>query len=209
MRVLLDGQQIESDGQTLAGAMEAGRANAEREGRVIIEVLLDGAPIQGDSLDRPSADDIGESEVRMVSSDPVQLVQRSLIEAADALEATREAHTALAEQIQSGVEAGTLEALSGTLSTWQAAQDVLLQGWTLLGRDPLSISPPDDMGVGSVAEMVDRLAEELRSIKRGLEDRDMTAVADAVGYELEPMTAQWASLLRHAADETARSSDTP
>ena len=201
MRVLLDGETISSHGQSLAAAMEAGRVAAEASGRVIIEVLLNGEPVQGGDLERPSPEDAGNAEVRMTSSDPLELVRVSLLEAADTLESTRAAHSALAEEIQTGIGATTLEALAGTLSTWQAAQDVLLQGWALLGRDPMTLTPPADAGADTVSGMVERLVGELRAIKRGLEDRDMTAVADSVGYELEPMTAQWASLLRTAANE--------
>ncbi|MGP1272429.1 MAG: hypothetical protein ACTS22_03775 [Phycisphaerales bacterium] len=208
MQVLLDGREIGADQPTLAAAVEAGRLQAEASGRVITEVIVNGEAVQGELLNDPARFQAEGAEIRLTSSDPVELVSSSLLQAADALASTRTAHARLAEQIQVGLETGTLEALSETLSTWQAAQDVLLQGWALLGRDPMALRPPEESGAPSVEAMVEALVGELKSIKRALQDGDMAAIADSIGYELEPMTERWASLLRAAASQ-ARDADAP
>ncbi|MEO0629442.1 MAG: hypothetical protein AAFY46_01780 [Planctomycetota bacterium] len=76
---------------------------------------------------------------------------------------------------------------------------MLTRGWMLLGRDPGSLEVPSEAGAESVDQMVERLATELREIKRALGDQDLAAVADVVGYELEPMAEHWVALLRDAA----------
>jgi len=199
MRVLLDGNEIQSAEPTLAGAINAGRAAAEAEGRAIIEVAVDGAPVLGDGLEQPSADPIEGAEVTLTSTDPVSLVKTTLLDAAEALEQTRPQHASIAEGLQAGESGEALGQLSSTLQVWQAAQDVLTRGWMLLGRDPGSLEVPPEAGAESVDQMVERLATELREIKRALGDQDLAAVADVVGYELEPMAEHWVALLRDAA----------
>lgn len=199
MRVLLDGNEIPTTEPTLASAIDAGRAAAETAGRAIIEVVVNGEPVTGGGLDEPSTDAIEGAEVRLTSTDPVSLVKTTLLDAADALESTRPQHTEIAEGLQAGQAGGALEQLASTLQIWQAAQDVLTRGWMLLGRDAASLTPPTESGADSVEQMVERLAVELREIKRALGDQDLAAVADVVGYELEPMAEHWVSLLRDAA----------
>ena len=199
MRVVLDGNEIHATEATLAGAIDAGRAAADAAGRAIIEVAVNGAPVRGEQLEQPSADPIEGAEVSMTSTDPVSLVKETLLDAADALEFTRPQHKAIAEGLQAGEAGDALQQLSSTLQVWQAAQDVLTRGWMLLGRDPGAIDVPAEAGADSVDQMVERLAGELREIKRALGDQDLAAVADVVGYELEPMVEHWVALLRDAA----------
>ncbi len=199
MRVLLDGNEVQAREPTLAGAIDAGRAAAEAAGRAIIEVAVDGQPVVGDRLEQPSSDSIDGAEVRLTSTDPVSLVTTTLLDAAEALESTRAQHAAIAEGLQAGETGPALEQLSSTLQVWQAAQDVLTRGWMLLGRDPSELKVPANAGADSVEQMVERLAVELREIKRALGDQDLAAVADVVGYELEPMAEHWVTLLRDAA----------
>ncbi|MEL6795293.1 MAG: hypothetical protein AAFO89_00560 [Planctomycetota bacterium] len=199
MRVLLDGNEIQSHEPTLASALDAGRAAAEAAGRAIIEVAVNGEPVLGDALEAPPADSLEGAEVTLTSTDPVSLVKTTLLDAAEALESTRTDHATIAEGLQAGDAGESLTQLSSTLQVWQAAQDVLTRGWALLGRDPGALDVPADAGVDSVQHMVEGLAEQLREIKRALNDQDLAAVADVVGYELEPMAEHWVALLRDAA----------
>lgn len=199
MRVLLDGNEIQAREPTLAAALDAGRLAAEAAGRAIIEVVVNGEPVPGDQLDQPSADSIDGSEVTLTSTDPVALVTTTLLDAAEALESTREQHATIAEGLQAGEAGEALTELAATLQVWQAAQDVLTRGMMLLGRDPAGLSVPSGAGAVSVQQMVEKLAEQLREIKRALGDQDLAAVADVVGYELEPMVEHWVALLRTAA----------
>ncbi len=201
MRVLLDGNEIQSREPTLAGAIDAGRTAAEAEGRAIIEVSVDGEPVAGDQLEQPSTAAIDGAEVTLTSTDPVSLVRTTLLDAADALESTRPQHAVIAEGLQTGEAGEALAHLSSTLQIWQAAQDVLIRGWMLLGRDPSTLGVPPEAGVDSVEQMINRLAGELREIKRALGDQDLAAVADVVGYELEPLAEHWVALLRDAAGQ--------
>lgn len=205
MHVLLDDTPIEVEDQTLAAAMSAGVEIAQLEGRAVIEVFVDGKAVRGEDLTYASTQPIPGSRVELITADPAQLVSQSLRDAASALEACRGAHTAIAESLQSGADlAQTLGRLSETLTVWQGVQDVLVRGYALLERDPAGIQLPEDVSSGqSVTRLIEILGQQLREVRRALEDHDFAALADAIGYELEPLAGTWAGVLRHAAREVA------
>ncbi|MEM9167410.1 MAG: hypothetical protein AAGB48_10370 [Planctomycetota bacterium] len=206
MPVLLDGQPLDVASPGLAGVLDAGRARAEASGRVIVEVVIDGEPAGADLLDNPTDEAVDGADIRLASADPVTLVASALSDAADALEAAGPGHAEIAANFQAGEQQAALAALGETLHLWQVAQDVFAQGWTLLGRDPLRLPMPADSGYDDAEAMIHGLVTQLHEIRRALGDSDFTAVADVVGYELEPMAARWARVLRSAA-EAARSQD--
>jgi len=208
MKVMLDQETIEVEHPSLAAAMATGVALAEDRGRTIIEVLVDGSPVRGEDLDNVSNDPIPDAEVRMLSADPVQLVRQSLFDAAEALESACEDHTAIANQLQSGADHGkAMEQLGSTLAVWQGVQDVLARGYALLGQDPDSIQLPAELAGGrQVSQLLVELGGHLREVRRSLEDQDFAALADTIGYDLEPMARLWSGVLRLAADGCAGAS---
>lgn len=202
MNVLLDQNPIEVVDESLAGAMSAAVEVAEKQGRTIVEVVVDGQPVLGNQLENASTDPIPDSNIEFVSADPVQLVQQSLFDAAEALSATRQAHTDIADQLQGGEDAPkALNQLGETLAVWQGVQDVLARGYGLLNLDPGTLTIPEDIAQGkSLNTLFAELSEQLREVRRSLEDHDLASLADAVGYELEPMAQQWSRVLAFSAE---------
>ncbi len=202
MNVLLDENPIDVQDETLAGAMSAAVEIAQEQGRTIVEVYLDGEPLRGDALENASTQPIPDASVRFTSAEPVALVQQSLFDAAQALAATQRTHTDIADKLQSGDNVPeALSKLGETLTVWQGVQDVLARGFALLGLDPIALKFPDEIAQGDdMNTLLVKLGEQLREVRRSIEDQDLSALADAIGYELEPMASQWASVLAFAAE---------
>ncbi|GAB5495042.1 MAG: hypothetical protein Phyf2KO_01220 [Phycisphaerales bacterium] len=202
MNVLLDENPIEVQDETLAGAMSAAIEVAEKQGRTIIEVVLDGQPVRGDALENVSTEPIPGSNVEFVSADPVALVQQSLFDASQALAATQRAHTDIADMLQGGEDVPkAMNKLGETLNVWQGAQDVLARGYGLLNLDPATLNLPDNIAEGKeVTVLFSELGEQLREVRRSIEDHDLASLADAIGYELEPLAGEWAKVLAFAAE---------
>lgn len=200
MNVLLDDSPIDVEAPTLAAAMAAGVELAQGRGRAVIEVLVDGQAVRGDDLVDASTRPIPGARVELFTADPVELVSQSLRDASAALEASRAAHSEIAGRLQAGTDtAEALSDLSGTLSVWQGVQDVLARGYALLGMDPSGLDL-SALGAGKdVGTLLTELGERLREVRRSLEDHDLAALADTIGYELEPLAGVWASVLGHAA----------
>jgi hypothetical protein len=200
MRVLLDGVEIPAPGSTLAEAIDAGRRCAERVGRLIVEVSLDGRILTGPALRDAETVPVDAASVHLVSAVPGELVSASMLEAADALAGAHADHQRIADRIHAGDAQDAMNALAQTLAAWQTASDVFSQGCGLLGWTPRQIdqTPPGDPA------LTDRLAALLTEVQRGLSDQDLVAVADTIGYKLGPLVTPWVGLLRSAADRAAR-----
>lgn len=207
MNVLLDDNPIEVEDQTLAAAMSAGVEIAQQTGRAVVEVLVDGKAVRGEELIDASTEPIPDARVELYTADPIELVSQSLRDAAAALESARGSHTDIAGRLQSGADIPeALSQLSGTLSVWQGVQDVLARGYALLGRDPSTLDLPDDVAGGkTLNDLLTELGGQLREVRRSLEDHDLAALADTVGYELEPLAGVWAGVLSHAAGAITQS----
>ena len=207
MNVLLDDNPIEVEDHTLAAAMSAGVEIAQQTGRAVVEVLVDGKAVRGEELIDASTEPIPDARVELYTADPIELVSQSLRDAAAALESARGSHTDIAGRLQSGADIPeALSQLSGTLSVWQGVQDVLARGYALLGRDPSTLDLPAEIAGGkTLNDLLTELGGQLREVRRSLEDHDLAALADTVGYELEPLAGVWAGVLSHAAGAITQS----
>lgn len=207
MNVLLDDNPIEVEDQSLAAAMSAGVEIAQQAGRAVVEVLIDGKAVRGEELIDASTEPIPGAKVELFTANPVELVGQSLRDAAGALESARSSHADIASRLQAGSDtAEALNQLSGTLSVWQGVQDVLARGYALLGRDPSTLDLPDEVAGGKTLNtLIQELGEQLREVRRSLEDHDLAALADTIGYELEPLAGVWAGVLSHAAGAITQS----
>ena len=199
MRAFLDDVELSPERGTVAGAIEAGRVQAEGAGRVVIEVLADGASLSGAALEAPSDEAGAVAEVRMVSADPAALVRETLLDTADALEASRAEHASAAEAIQSGEGGAALRSVGELLEVWQAARRAIDQGSALLGVDLTGGGEP-------ARGLIDGLAAELEALRVAVTTQDWSTVADVVGYDLEPRAEAWVTLLREAAGRVGNGS---
>ncbi|MEM1329050.1 MAG: hypothetical protein AAGG07_00670 [Planctomycetota bacterium] len=196
MKAYLDEVELAPSSDTIAAAIDAAREEADRRGRVVIEVKADGDPLTGAQLAEPSTESGLVSEIRMRSADPRHLVHETLLEAADALEDSRDEHSSAGEAIQSGEGSAALQRIGSLLEVWQAARASLDQGSALLDTDLTS-------GVENAEDLIDALTAKLEELRHAVQTQDWSTVADVVSYDLEPHASEWASLLRAAAVNAA------
>jgi hypothetical protein len=185
MRVLLDDATLLESAETLGQALEAGRAAAERDGRVIVEVFCDGEPASADeltdseSLARPAI--VGE--LSLVSAEPRELVAATFDDAAAALTDLRETQRDLAEKIQQGGTAEAVGALGEVFEVWEAARQALEQG-----AEMASIDLERD---NAFADLIAGLTDRLKEVARTVEHRDWSTLADELEFELGDQAERW------------------
>lgn len=196
MRVLLDDQAVSLEVPTFAAAMDAGRREAERRGRVLVEVQVDGRPAPEAWLNAPESEDCRAAEVRLVSADPVSLVQVTLQEVADALEASRSSQKRAAELIQEDRLDEAMEPLSQAVSAWASVHQGVSNGAALLGLDTAALTAVTGEPIGA---MIEDLAAQLRSLKLAIAGEDWTTVADVLGYDMDDRCISWARAIRSLA----------
>ncbi|OAB60552.1 hypothetical protein AY599_25175 [Leptolyngbya valderiana BDU 20041] len=195
MKAILDGQDLAIDRPTLAAALEAGAAAARDQGRIVIEVMVDGQPVEGEQLGEPSDEPLEAQVLEMTSTDPASLVRVTLFDAADAMESAKDEHAACAEMIHRGEMSEAMGALAQLLSTWQAVRQAVVQGGAAVGR-PLSGYAAE----GALEERTEALARQLDDLKRAVGNDDLVTVADLLEEDLRAEAGLWADTLRRIAE---------
>jgi hypothetical protein len=201
MKLFLDDREVQTDSADLAGAIAAGCREAEARGRIIVEAHLDGRPLPGEMLADPAFASQTGGEIRLTTAEPRALVLTTLLDVADALEAARDVQRDAAELIQTGQLDAALPRLSEALSVWEQARQVVVHGCELLNispHTPVPVSreqtPAQGPGV-TIAQRADILAGHLGEVKRCIEVRDWTGLADALLYDMDAQAEVWRGVL--------------
>lgn len=193
MRVFLDGIEIPLDRQSVAAALECGRRAAEERGRIVIEATLDGEALAPDVLENPGETDPGPVEVRLVTAEPRALVTMTMYDVADALEGAKQSQERAAGLVQSGSIEAALSELGGALEVWGHVRQVVEHGAALL---KLNLDAEAAEGGGVISERAHGLASHLAEVKRCIEARDWSGLADELEFEMGPQAAAWQAVLR-------------
>ncbi|MEO1009142.1 MAG: hypothetical protein AAFX79_11290 [Planctomycetota bacterium] len=191
MRATLDGQELQTDGGSLAAAIRAGAEAARARSRIVIEVQVDGARIGEAALEEPGEGPLDGEHVEMTSADPVALVRVTLFDAADALQDADAHHAASAEQIHRGDLSAAMGSITELLATWQAVRDAVTHGSAAVGGTLDRYATDADLG-----GRIDALAGLLAELRAALGANDLTRAADVVEYDLREEGERWRGMLR-------------
>lgn len=199
MQVFLDGKPLALEHATLKTALRAGSDEAERRGRVVVEVYVDGTMVSDTILSDPPDQALG-SEMRLVSVEPKLLVRETLLDAADALDKARQEQSDAAEQIQCGRIEAAMPLMQNAILKWQAVRDAVEKSASLLD---IPLDSSIDSGRGgtlTLSEVVEGLAASLTEVRRTLEAEDWSGLADLLAYDMSEQVKSWQSMLRSLAD---------
>lgn len=200
MRMYMDDEALEASESTLSAGLKAAVEAARAQGRVIIEVEADGEPLADEDLEAPSEDPAFCDELRFRSAEPRSLVRVTLLEAADALEQSRQACAKAADMLQTGQTAEALRHLGESLGTWESARRVVQEGCALLEID---IEGAEGLGPKAQA-MIEALSSSLEEIKRALASEDWADLSDLLAFELDEQAQAWRDAMIRIADGVAR-----
>ena len=195
MRVFLDGQTISipnGEGGSVATAIAVARAVAGAQGRVIIDVRVDGERLDDEALESPSDKPAGDIEFKCISADPRQLVAESFADVSRALEGARPVQREAAESLQTGQLDAAFEQLAGALEVWDAVHRVTEQGPALLG---VPLSSLDTEGSKGVERDLAALSATLQQVKDAVGGQDWSTLADLLTHELDSAADQWSRRL--------------
>ena len=207
MRVLLDENPCDVGAGNVRQAITAAAALVEADGRMIVEVRVDGQTWTGEALDT-IADDATADEVRLTSADPIQLICDTFSDAAIALTDADQLQQSAAELLQADQTQAAMEKLNEALSIWSSVQQAVSMGVELAEIDLNKRTPPSKssrQAVGNsksgssafpspavpMANVVDSLNQQLRLVRQALESKDTVALADALLYQLPDVVRQW------------------
>lgn len=196
MQVWIDDTQLEA-ATNLDAAFETARAHAEQHGRLIIDVLADGSPIDDALIDAPPTDSTaGISELRLTTTEPRAFMTETAHNAKEALLLTREDQQRAADLLRQGEVPSAMESLKAALEGWHAVRDVVGQTALLaeIDIDALSFTPADAQQTTG-AQTIEQLSATLEEVRSSIGSQDWSSLGDAIEYDLSEQSRAWEALL--------------
>ncbi len=202
MPVTIDGQSVETAGnpRDLRSLLADITARIEPQGRMIVEVSIDGQPVAGKSLEERQASDVSGAQVSLTTAHRGQFVAATLEEVRAALSATRLTHAQAADMLRKDDMTSAMQHVSRLVEVWQQTQTAVLQSVQLLRLEPAKLLSEGR----SLEAHAAALLEQLKSMRTALQGRDTLGLADALAYEWPLTITRWDQLIEviiHAAQE--------
>ncbi|MCH8822089.1 MAG: hypothetical protein IH984_01150 [Planctomycetes bacterium] len=193
MQILLDSDPCEMKAQTVGEAIAAAAALAQTQGRLIIDVIVDGLRWSEQQLDSAEQNDTTAETVEFITAEPKELVLQTFEDAADALSDADALQKEAAELLQSDQSIICMDKLAEALSIWLTVQQAIVKGSQVveLQLDSISVKKVP------ITESIARLNENLQLLRSALQQDDQVAVADALLYEFPDIINEWRTILEH------------
>jgi hypothetical protein len=195
MRILLDDHETGIAAATIGEAVAGAATLAERSGRQVVDVYVDGEEWTEDQLASPDRLRQAASEVRVTSIRPAELVRETFLHAASALLEAEGMQRSAAKLMRADQSKDGLDALMQALGVWVNIHKATVQGIQFARIDARTISTPE----GSFEEAATDLNRKLVSLRDAMQAGDTVAVCDCLLYEFPATTKRWASMLAELA----------
>jgi hypothetical protein len=167
-------------------------AHLKREKRLVVHVLIDGLEPDLQRLGDVRKSPLKDHHVFIETADPREMAMDVLKQVESQLGEADRIKNEAAKLLQSNQNTRAMEKLSGCLTTWQHAQESLLNTARLLKIDLDQIV----IGGRPLTELIVQFAEQLKQIRSSLENRDFVTLGDVLIYETEQTSAQWRLALK-------------
>lgn len=200
MAIYLDDQPVQLEGADLGTVLEAARRRVEPQGRVVVEVRLDGAEVVGDELDRQRAAPVAAADLRLYTAAPRELAAATLEQLGPRLADARAAQSEAAELFQQDRAGEAMRRVGDAIEAWRQTQQAALQSAMLLGID-LERRTFEGQPIQAFTQ---ELLERIRALRDAISAGDTVTLADALAYEWPELTDRWERLIQELL-ETVRS----
>ncbi|MBC02531.1 MAG: hypothetical protein CMJ34_04395 [Phycisphaerae bacterium] len=191
MRVLVDDQPCSTTATTIGEAVAAAADAAEKAGRLVIEVLVDGTSLSEEDLQETTRLAGSAEEVRLMTTTMNDLLRDTFVHAAEALSDAAEVQKEAAGFIQSGRQSEGMQSLLASLETWGGIRDAVVKGLALAGISPEEVVIE---GIG-LPDAIGRLQVRLGGLKEAMAANDVSATCDCLLYDLPESTSEWRTIL--------------
>lgn len=190
MRVQLDDEIRILDVRTVGEAIDVVRRETERDGRVVTDVVVDGAAW---TEELASADHLAASalEVRFTSIDRRELVVGVLADVVGVLDEIDARQRDAADALQSDRADDGREALTQVLVLWLQVRDAVEQVVSIEGIDLEGLLAE----AAGLPHPVSNLRDRLLAIETAVRADDPIGLSDVLGYELPQIVADWKEMI--------------
>jgi len=175
------------DAQTLHDAIVAAKERLGAAGRIIVEISIAGEALVGEQIEQHLSDDIGDTEVRLVSTDPKAEAVSTLEQIREHLDEASRVQAKVADLLQRDQGAEAMLTIGDALTVWQQMTQGIAQcaAMTKVSLDDLSVEGQ------TVGELITQLKMRINELYEYLTNRDTVALADALAYEWPDVTKRW------------------
>lgn len=190
MQLYVDNLPIPCDAGSLASALGQAAAHAEQQGRIVVEVILDGRRLGDDELDAIGSMPL-PTEVRVITTTPAALLGETFEQAAVVVEGIGTNQQEAATLLQSGRRVEAMSVLESALRNWDEVRTAVDQGVQLArsGMAELSVNSTE------LESSLTLLATSLRELRDAMLQRDEVRLSDCLLYEMPATVKQWRELL--------------
>ena len=191
MAIFLDDEPVQLPGENLAELITSATRHLSDDGRVVVEVMIDGSVLDADGMNQRKDSPLGDNEVRLVSADPSALAVSTLHQVRDQLPQASSLHEQAAEYLQQDKPEEALKLLAESIGVWMQTQEAVLgsAGVVGLGLDEVKV---DEV---PMSDFTDELIKSLHELKDLIIAGDTVALADALAYEWPPIVERWDALI--------------
>ena len=197
MAIYLDDQPADLTGESLADILASATEGLAVDGRVVVEVKIDGRLIGGDDLGDHENDNITDSEVRLTSANPKELAVSTLTQIREQLPQVGTLHEQAAEELQADNPSEAMQHIAQTIEMWMQTQEAVLgsAGVVGLGLDDVKVNGEP------MSAFTEELIQQLQGLKELIISKDTVALADAMAYEWPAIVQRWDELIEVLIDE--------
>jgi hypothetical protein len=191
MRVLLDDSPCDVEARYAGEAIAAAAAMADRVGRLVVDVMVDGLAWSPERLEGLGTDRTLAQEVRLVTSSARDLARAALADASEALSSADELQREAAELLEAGRQPAAMQRLGEAITIWTRVQRAVALSVEVMS---LEFGAMEVEGVPA-AELIQSLGQRLRLLRSALAADDHVGLADTLLYELPEVVQSWRDLL--------------
>lgn len=195
MKVYLDNEPMELDSSSLRAAFGSAVELANGRGRVIVDVLIDGAPVPGDMIADPPDEPMAGDELRFTSAEPRAMVRETLLDAVEALDQVVVHQQEVAELVMAGKIEAVRASLESVVGIWQAVVLAIQRGSELLEIELDAMRVEGEPLSVRISGLSERLGEVIRAVDR----QDWSALADTLAFDMCEQAGAWQTMLRDLA----------
>ncbi len=191
MRVYLNDELCGIETKSVMEAVTKGSTLAQEQGHMVVEIIVDDKSCQEKDLAALEASSSSIEDVRLISTDPVQLVEDTFADAAAALSEVESLQLGAAECLENSQHSDAMDKLNEALTIWHQIQQAVSMGTTVLAR-----FGGTETGIDQFEKAIVHLEEQLRTLRSFLKNNDSIGLSDSLRYDLAEVVTHWREILQ-------------
>ncbi len=191
MAIYLDDQPTELTGESLTEILASASEGLAADGRVVVEVMVDGKVIAGDALGDHQNAPLGDTEVRLTTADPKALAVSTLMQVREQLPLAGTLHEQAAEQLQADNPTEALQHIAEAIEVWMMTQEAVMGSAGVVGLELDAVKVDGE----PMSAFTEELIQQLHGLKDLITSKDTVALADTLAYEWPAIVQRWDELI--------------